>query len=202
MIVRVSHPPLLSGSKMKKSIATIFFLLFIGILGWQNRINITVWAIPKILNIVRPVLSEGSSSWKEGPIVPNKTPDTRPNIVLILADDLGFNDVSLYNGGAGSGSLLTPNIDQIAKDGVMFKNGYAANAMCAPSRASIMTGRYSTRFGFEFTPLFPGAVQLMKWIDDIQDNELKIEIEEKLYEDAKDIFSAGIPTEKLLLLKY
>ena len=91
--------------------------------------------------------------------------------------------MSLYNGGAGSGSLITPNIDQIAKDGVIFENGYAANAMCAPSRASIMTGRYSTRFGFEFTPLFPGAVQLMKWIDDIQDNELKIEIEEKLYKD-------------------
>ena len=199
MIVRVSHPPLLSGSKMKKTTAIIFFLLFIGILGWQNRINITVWAIPKILNIVRPVLSEGSSSWKEGPVVPNKTPDNRPNIILILADDLGFNDVSLYNGGAGSGSLLTPNIDQIAKDGVMFKNGYAANAMCAPSRASIMTGRYSTRFGFEFTPLFPGAVQLMKWIDDIQDNELKIEIEEKLYEDAKDLFSAGIPTEEITI---
>ena len=199
MIVRVSHPPLLSGSKMKKTTAIIFFLLFIGILGWQNRINITVWAIPKILNIVRPVLSEGSSSWKEGPVVPNKTPDNRPNIILILADDLGFNDVSLYNGGAGSGSLLTPNIDQIAKDGVMFKNGYAANAMCAPSRASIMTGRYSTRFGFEFTPLFPGAVQLMKWIDDIQDNELKIEIEEKLYEDVKDIFSAGIPTEEITI---
>ncbi|MBT3944162.1 MAG: sulfatase-like hydrolase/transferase [Candidatus Marinimicrobia bacterium] len=184
---------------MKKTTAIIFFLLFIGILGWQNRINITVWAIPKILNIVRPVLSEGSSSWKEGPVVPNKTPDNRPNIILILADDLGFNDVSLYNGGAGSGSLLTPNIDQIAKDGVMFKNGYAANAMCAPSRASIMTGRYSTRFGFEFTPLFPGAVQLMKWIDDIQDNELKIEIEEKLYEDVKDIFSVGIPTEEITI---
>jgi len=184
---------------MKKTTAIIFFLLFIGILGWQNRINITVWAIPKILNIVRPVLSEGSSSWEEGPVVPNKTSDTRPNIILILADDLGFNDVSLYNGGAGSGSLLTPNIDQIAKDGVMFKNGYAANAMCAPSRASIMTGRYSTRFGFEFTPLFPGAVQLMKWIDDIQDNELKIEIEEKLYKDVKDIFSAGIPTEEITI---
>ena len=107
--------------------------------------------------------------------------------------------MSLYNGGAGSGSLITPNIDQIAKDGVMFENGYAANAMCAPSRASIMTGRYSTRFGFEFTPLFPGAVQLMKWISDIQDDELKIEIEEKLYEDAKDIFSAGIPTEEITI---
>ena len=199
MIAQVNHLLLLSGSKMKKTTATIFFLLFIGLLSWQNRINIAVWAIPKILNITTPVLSEGSSNWQEGPSLQDKISDTRPNIILILADDLGFNDVSLYNGGAGSGSLMTPNIDQIAKDGVMFENGYAANAMCAPSRASIMTGRYSTRFGFEFTPLFPGAVQLMKWISDIQDDELKIEIEEKLYEDAKDIFSAGIPTEEITI---
>ena len=199
MIAQVNHLLLLSGSKMKKTTATIFFLLFIGLLSWQNRINIAVWAIPKILNITTPVLSEGSSNWQEGPSLKDKISDIRPNIILILADDLGFNDVSLYNGGAGSGSLMTPNIDQIAKDGVMFENGYAANAMCAPSRASIMTGRYSTRFGFEFTPLFPGAVQLMKWISDIQDDELKIEIEEKLYEDAKDIFSAGIPTEEITI---
>ena len=91
MIVRVSHPPLLSGSKMKKTTAIIFFLLFIGILGWQNRINITVWAIPKILNIVRPVLSEGSSSWKEGPVV-SKIKHQILDLIsfLILADDLGF----------------------------------------------------------------------------------------------------------------
>ena len=199
MIVQESHLPLLSGNRMRKAITTIFILSLIGLFGWQNRINITVWALPKILNIVSPVLSEGSSNWQQGPSFENKILDTRPNIILILADDLGFNDVSLYNGGAGSGSLITPNIDQIARDGVMFKNGYAANAMCAPSRASIMTGRYSTRFGFEFTPLFPGAVQLMKWISDIQDDELKIEIEEKLYEDAKDIFSAGIPTEEITI---
>ena len=199
MTVQESHLPQLSGNSMKKAAIAIFFLLFIGFFGWQNRINIAVWAIPKILNITTPVLSEGSSNWQQGPSFKGKISDTRPNIILILADDLGFNDVSLYNGGAGSGSLITPHIDQIAKDGVMFENGYAANAMCAPSRASIMTGRYSTRFGFEFTPLFPGAVQLMKWISDIQDDELKIEIEEKLYEDAKDIFSAGIPTEEITI---
>ena len=199
MTVQESHLPQSNGNNMRKAIVTIFFLLFIGLFVWQNRINIAVWAIPKILNITTPVLSEGSSNWQEGPSLKDKISDKRPNIILILADDLGFNDVSLYNGGAGSGSLITPNIDQIAKDGVMFENGYAANAMCAPSRASIMTGRYSTRFGFEFTPLFPGAVQLMKWISDIQDDELKIEIEEKLYEDAKDIFSAGIPTEEITI---
>ena len=46
----------------------------------------------------------------------------------------------------------TPNIDSIARDGVEFTHGYAGNATCAPSRAAIMTGRYPTRFGFEFTP--------------------------------------------------
>ena len=53
---------------------------------------------------------------------------------------MGFNDVSFYNGGAADGSLQTPHIDSIGRDGVAFTNGYAANAVCAPSRASIMTG--------------------------------------------------------------
>eukprot|EP01035_Chromulina_nebulosa_P017093 gene17093-22606_t len=63
------------------------------------------------------------------------------------SDDLGINDLS---GGAG---VATPNIDSIAKEGVKFSNGYSGHATCAPSRAAIMTGRFSTRFGFEFTPV-------------------------------------------------
>ncbi len=91
--------------------------------------------------------------WPDGPATASQPPAERPpNIVFILADDMGFNDVSLYNGGAADGSVMTPNIDAIARQGVLFENGYAANAVCAPSRASLMTGRYSTRFGFEFTP--------------------------------------------------
>ena len=114
MTVQESHLPQSNGNNMRKAIVTIFFLLFIGLFVWQNRINIAVWAIPKILNITTPVLSEGSSNWQQGPSFEGKILDTRPNIILILADDLGFNDVSLYNGGAGSGSLITPHIDQIA----------------------------------------------------------------------------------------
>ncbi len=89
--------------------------------------------------------------------------DTRhrpPNIVLILADDLGWNDISL-NGGLAGGTVTTPNIDAIAEQGVTFTRGYAANATCAPSRAAIMSGRYGTRFGFEFTPTPPGMTRMV-----------------------------------------
>ena len=55
-------------------------------------------------------------------------------------------------GGVAHGAVPTPRIDSIARDGVEFTHGYAGNATCAPSRAAIMTGRYPTRFGFEFTP--------------------------------------------------
>lgn len=76
---------------------------------------------------------------------------------------MGFNDISLYNGGAADGTLMTPNIDELANTGVRFNKGYAANAVCAPSRASIMTGRYSTRFGYEFTPFMKQGPTIWKW---------------------------------------
>ena len=75
-----------------------------------------------------------------------------PNVLLIVADDLGFNDITLHGGGVAGGSVPTPHIDSIARQGVDFLAGYSGNATCAPSRAAIMTGRYPTRFGFEFTP--------------------------------------------------
>lgn len=75
-----------------------------------------------------------------------------PNVVFILVDDLGYNDISFNGGGVAKGAVQTPAIDSLGRDGVSFVNGYAGNATCAPSRAAIMTGRYATRFGFEFTP--------------------------------------------------
>lgn len=87
--------------------------------------------------------------------------DAPPNIVLIVADDLGFNDLSFLGGGVAGGRVPTPHIDSIARDGVQFMRGYAANATCAPSRAALMTGRYPTRFGFEFTPTPPGMMPIL-----------------------------------------
>lgn len=84
-----------------------------------------------------------------------------PNIVLIVADDLGWNDISLH-GGVADGAVATPNIDRIAKEGVRLTNAYAASGTCAPSRAALMTGRYPTRIGFEFTPLPPGMATVIQ----------------------------------------
>jgi arylsulfatase A-like enzyme len=75
--------------------------------------------------------------------------NARPNIILILADDLGYNDISLN----GSRLVSTPNIDSLAADGARFTRAYSGDAVCAPSRAAIMTGRYPQRFGFESNPL-------------------------------------------------
>jgi arylsulfatase A-like enzyme len=94
---------------------------------------------------------------REDPAGRARSGERPPNIVLIVADDLGWNDISLHGGGPGGGSVQTPNIDAIARTGVRFANGYAAHSTCAPSRAALLSGRYGTRFGFEFTPT-PGAM--------------------------------------------
>lgn len=69
--------------------------------------------------------------------------DKRPNIVFILVDDLGAYDLSA----TGSTYYETPNIDRIASEGMMFSQGYAASRVCSPSRASILSGRFTARHG-------------------------------------------------------
>lgn len=69
--------------------------------------------------------------------------DKKPNILFILVDDLGLNDLSA----TGSTYYETPNVDRIADEGVVFTQGYAASRVCSPSRASIMTGKFTARHG-------------------------------------------------------
>ena len=71
------------------------------------------------------------------------TAATQPNIVIMLADDLGAGDLSCY----GSPENKTPHLDQLAKDGLQFSDFYAASAVCSPSRAALQTGRFSVRAG-------------------------------------------------------
>ena len=76
------------------------------------------------------------------------TAQVKPNVILILADDLGYADVG-YHGGK---EIPTPNIDSYAENGVQFSAGYAMAPVCGPSRAGMLTGRYQNRFGFEDNP--------------------------------------------------
>lgn len=72
----------------------------------------------------------------------------RPNIVVILADDLGYGDTGAY----GCEDFATPHIDSMARNGVRFTDAYVSAPYCSPSRAGLLTGRYQQRFGHEFNP--------------------------------------------------
>ena len=71
-----------------------------------------------------------------------------PNIILIIADDLGYSDLASY----GNKNIKTPNIDALGTQGVRFTQAYVTSPICAPSRMGIITGRYQQRFGCEFMP--------------------------------------------------
>ena len=78
----------------------------------------------------------------------------RPNVLLILADDLAWSDLSCY----GSTRCETPNLDRLASHGMRFTDAYAAAPLCSPSRAALLTGKTPARLGFEF---------VTKWRDDV-----------------------------------
>lgn len=67
--------------------------------------------------------------------------NTKPNIVVIYVDDLGYGDLSAY----GATSVTTPNIDKLANNGVRFTDAHSSSATCTPSRYSLLTGRYAFR---------------------------------------------------------
>ena len=181
---------------MIKKLSYILPILVIsGFLIWEYKVNILLWSIPKIANT--PVQENIPTSWSEGPEIVGQ--DDRPNIILILADDMGYNDISLHNGGAADGSLLTPHIDSLANSGIFFSRGYAANATCAPSRASIMTGRYPTRFGFEFTPIPEAGRMILNWLAEEDDSELKARIDREVATNLPPFMEQGMPTEQITI---
>jgi arylsulfatase B len=86
----------------------------------------------------------------------------RPNILFLIADDLGYGELAAFTSANAAASaaasaavrdIPTPHLDALAASGVRFTNGYVTAPFCAASRAALMTGRYQTRFGFEFNPI-------------------------------------------------
>ncbi len=145
--------------KLRNTLITAAVLIAgLGGLAYANRLLILQHSLGWYTDIVYPRDPNKAVPWVAGPATAAQPPAQRaPNIIVILADDMGFNDVTTYGGGYGKEGVPTPNIDAIARDGVRFDNGYAGAAICTVSRAALMTGRYPWRFGVEFTPT-PGAM--------------------------------------------
>ncbi|MFR9598332.1 MAG: sulfatase-like hydrolase/transferase [Rikenellaceae bacterium] len=83
----------------------------------------------------------------------DNTKSQRPNVVVFLADDMGYADA----GFTGAVDIKTPNLDALAQAGAVFSHGYATHAFSGPSRAGILSGRYQHRFGFEENPAYDPA---------------------------------------------
>ena len=126
----------------------LIFVLIVATIGiWFSQ---NWYKMPKYIGQIKnPTQKNIPIEWENGP---KTRTSSKPNIIVVLVDDLGFNQISSYGGGMSNGNFKTPNIDKLASDGVLCTNGYSSSPVCSPSRASLLTGRFATRFGYEFTP--------------------------------------------------
>ncbi len=145
--------------KLRKTLTISAVLLGgLAVLLYVNRLYVLQYTLGWHTDLMHPRSANIPVPWTQGPESAALPPAQRPpNIIFIMADDLGINDVSIDGGGHGNEGVPTPNIDAIARDGVRFDHGYAGSSVCTVSRAALMTGRYPWRYGVEFTPL-PGAM--------------------------------------------
>ncbi|WP_108787190.1 sulfatase-like hydrolase/transferase [Erythrobacter sp. Alg231-14] len=139
--------------KWQKIVGVVLVLAVVAAaLAYTFRTDLILWGV-KNRDLPAIAAETPEINWEQGPEEAVQPAGERPpNVILILADDLGINDISTFGGGVAGGLVPTPNIDRLAAEGVNFTNGYAGNATCSPSRAMLMTGRYATSTGFEFTP--------------------------------------------------
>ena len=170
---------------MKKIIITVAILIALGAWAFSQY----WYYLPGIISdIAAPIQEHREVTWQAGPAQAGEG-EQPPNIVLIVTDDLGFNDITFYGGGIAEGSVPTPNIDAIAAEGIHFTNGYAGNGTCAPSRAALLTGRFATRSGFEFTPANPTFARIVGGENFIAENA----------ENYPSPTSLGLPSEEITL---
>jgi arylsulfatase A-like enzyme len=123
--------------------------------------------------------------------------ERHPNIIILLADDLGPSEVSAY----GVEHISTPNIDQIGKEGVVFDEGYATAPVCAPARAGLMTGRVKNRYGFqtqvmEFYPSNYIEYISGRWLVDTGEFVVKAK---PSFPSAWQVHKQGVPPSEIML---
>ncbi len=152
--------------KRKTLAATLAGLALGAVLAWTFRTDLLL-ALVEFRAGRDAVGPPQAVNWQAGTA---QARDGRPNIVFILLDDLGINDLSTFGGGVAGGQVPTPAIDRLAAEGALFRQAYAGTASCAPSRAMLLTGRYPTRTGFEFTPTPDGLGRAVSLIANSADS--------------------------------
>jgi uncharacterized sulfatase len=154
--------------KRKTLAATLAGLALGAFLAWTFRTDLLL-ALVEFRAAREAVGPPQAVNWQAGTA---QARDGRPNIIFILLDDLGINDLSTFGGGVAGGQVPTPSIDRLAAEGALFSQAYAGTASCAPSRAMLLTGRYPTRTGFEFTPTPDGMGRAVSLIANSADSAM------------------------------
>jgi arylsulfatase A-like enzyme len=127
----------------------------------------------------------------------DSTISPKVNVILIVADDMGKYDLSLY----GNPYIQTPNIDALGKNGITFNAAYASAAVCSPSRAGFITGRYQQRFGFHIQPhqRYPkNKFELWVFKNLINTNDLEPE-KFGTYPNKEEKYKMGLPNSEISL---
>lgn len=186
---------------MKKIIASLCVILVVlGAAAWLKRTDI-ILAFAKYQSEQRyaDVGPTREISWQQGPGAAAEPAGERPpNIILIVADDLGYNDISTFGGGVAG--MQTPGIDRLAAEGAVFTQSYSGASTCAPSRAMIMTGRYPTRTGFEFTPTPDGMIKIVSAVSEGMDSGLPPSVYNEAMEASQPPYELkGLPSSEVTI---
>ncbi len=184
----------------KKTLSVLVVVALLAACAYSMREWLMIEAIGLASRMRNSVAANRPVTWQQGPATADLPPDQRkPNIVVILVDDMGFNDITLHGGGVAGGTVPTPNIDSVARNGADLVNGYAGNAVCAPSRASIMTSRYSTRFGFEFTPTPAAMTRIARVLSHHDPGLHQLVIDEDKADNRMPMEEMGMPPSEVTL---
>ena len=172
---------------MKKVLLSVFLVaVVVGGVAWSERIEVLLAVVRYTSANEYDIAENRPIPWQQGPVAAAVTDGEQPpNIILIVADDLGFNDISTFGGGVAGGQLKTPGIDRLAAEGAVFRQSYSGASTCAPSRGMMMTGRYPARTGFEFTPMPSGMGRVTTLISAEMDNNMPASIWDKTIESSQ-----------------
>jgi arylsulfatase A-like enzyme len=188
--------------RLRKSLGlALLAVLALAAVGYANRLVIFQYSLGWYTDLLHPRGPNHTVAWQVEPTTAPIGKTRPPNIIVILADDLGINDVSTHGGGYTAQGVPTPAIDSIAAEGVRFDQGYAGSAVCTVSRAALLTGRYPWRFGVEYTPTPGSMARVASAMYGDLDMPYPVLIDKDKAQQARSFNDLGMPPTEITLAK-